>query len=63
MTVTIRPASAAHQPAIAAIIRAARINPLGLNWPRFLVAEESGGLIGASGGRVTLRAPCIADQH
>lgn len=46
MTVTIRPASAADQPAIAAIVRAARINPLGLDWPRFLVAEESGGLIG-----------------
>jgi N-acetylglutamate synthase-like GNAT family acetyltransferase len=28
------------------IVRAAMINPFGLAWERFLVAEESGGLIG-----------------
>src|SRR6266540_3252707 len=46
MAVIIRPAVAADQSAIKMIVRAARINPTGLDWPRFLVAEESGGLIG-----------------
>ena len=35
----IRRATAADQPAITAIVRAAGINPLDLHWPRFLVAE------------------------
>ncbi|HNP72964.1 MAG TPA: GNAT family N-acetyltransferase [Kouleothrix sp.] len=42
---SIRPAIAADQRAITAIVRAARINPFGLDWQRFLVVEESGGLI------------------
>jgi amino-acid N-acetyltransferase len=46
MAVVIRPAVAADQSAIKMIVRAARITPTGLDWPRFLVAEESGGLIG-----------------
>jgi N-acetylglutamate synthase-like GNAT family acetyltransferase len=46
MAVIIRPAVAADQSAITMIVHAARISPTGLDWPRFLVAEESGGLIG-----------------
>ena len=46
MTVIIRPANAGDQVPIRAIVRAARLNPIGLDWPRFLVAEQGGGLIG-----------------
>ena len=46
MAIIIRPAVASDQPAITAIVRAAQLNPLGIDWPRFLVTEESGGLIG-----------------
>jgi N-acetylglutamate synthase-like GNAT family acetyltransferase len=46
MPVIIRPAKATDQRAITMIVRAAMINPFGLAWERFLVAEESGGLIG-----------------
>lgn len=46
MALHIREATAAdHQP-IVQIVRAARINPTGLAWPRFLVAEEAGHLVG-----------------
>lgn len=37
---TLRPAAEADQPAIKALIRQAGINPLGLQWPRFLVAVD-----------------------
>ena len=46
MQVLIRPAVAADQPAIKAIVRAARINPMDLAWPRFLVAEAGQDIIG-----------------
>ncbi|KPV51889.1 hypothetical protein SE17_18670 [Kouleothrix aurantiaca] len=46
MAVTMRPAVADDQDAIRMIIRASMLNPLGLEWSRFLVVEESGGLIG-----------------
>ena len=46
MAVIIRPAVAADQFAIKLIVRAALLNPTGLDWPHFLVAEQSGGLIG-----------------
>jgi amino-acid N-acetyltransferase len=39
----IRPAQAADQDAIKSIVRAARISPFGLDWPRFLVAELTDG--------------------
>lgn len=35
----IRPARAADQRTIKSIVRAARISPFGLEWPRFLIAE------------------------
>jgi N-acetylglutamate synthase-like GNAT family acetyltransferase len=46
--IVIRPAAAADQPHIQSIVRAARINPFGLHWPRFVVAvdEESGRVVG-----------------
>jgi amino-acid N-acetyltransferase len=46
MPISIHPANAANQPAIRAIVYAARINPLGLDWRRFLVAEEQGRVVG-----------------
>ena len=44
--IVIREASEADQAAIKAIVRSARINPTGLTWPSFLVAEESGRVVG-----------------
>lgn len=43
--VIYRPATAADMPAIRAIIREAEINPLGLKWQNFLVAEETGTVV------------------
>ena len=42
----IRPAVEADQKAITRIIRAARINPTGLKWQRFLVADDQGQIVG-----------------
>jgi N-acetylglutamate synthase-like GNAT family acetyltransferase len=42
----IRPAAEADQKTIKTIVRAARINPTGLNWQRFLVAEHQGLIVG-----------------
>lgn len=45
----LRPATAADFPAIRALIRAARINPTGLDWRRFVVAVNlQGELIGCA---------------
>jgi N-acetylglutamate synthase-like GNAT family acetyltransferase len=50
---TIRPAKESDQPAIKTLIRDAGINPLGLHWPRFLVAvNPAGNVIGC--GQVKL---------
>ena len=38
---SIQPATEEHQSAIKALIREADINPLGLKWPRFLVALDN----------------------
>lgn len=44
---TLRPATQADQPAIKALIREVGINPMGLDWRRFLVAvDEDGRFIG-----------------
>jgi N-acetylglutamate synthase-like GNAT family acetyltransferase len=43
----LRRATAADQPQITALIRAARLNPLSLDWRRFLVADEGGRIVGA----------------
>lgn len=43
----LRPATAADQQAIRRLVRQARINPTGLDWPRFTVAvDEKGQIIG-----------------
>jgi N-acetylglutamate synthase-like GNAT family acetyltransferase len=44
--VVIRKATEADQATIRAIIRAAQLNPVGLDWPRFLVAEDGGQIVG-----------------
>lgn len=44
--VTLRPARDADAAAIRAIIRRARLNPLGLRWRRFLVADAQGRVVG-----------------
>ncbi len=41
--VTTRRASAEDQAAIKALIRAVGINPLGIHWQRFLIAEDANG--------------------
>jgi N-acetylglutamate synthase-like GNAT family acetyltransferase len=46
MPIIIRPAVAADQPAIKAIVRAARIYPIDLRWPQFLVAEDAARVVG-----------------
>ena len=45
-TVKIRPAVEADQATIKAMARAVRLIPHGLHWPRFLVAEEGGRVVG-----------------
>jgi N-acetylglutamate synthase-like GNAT family acetyltransferase len=48
MPVSIRPAVAEDQPHIVALARGERIKPVGLRWPRFVVAEQGGKIIGAA---------------
>lgn len=45
--VTIRPARGEDQQSIVALVRSERLNPTDLRWPRFVVAESGGRLIGA----------------
>jgi amino-acid N-acetyltransferase len=46
MAIIIRPATAADQSTIRQIDRAARLNPLNLDWSNFLVAVEADQIIG-----------------
>ena len=46
MPIIIRPASADDQYVITAIVRAALINPIGLDWRRFLLAQWGQDVIG-----------------
>jgi N-acetylglutamate synthase-like GNAT family acetyltransferase len=46
---TIRPAIESDQPIIKDLIHEAGINPLGLHWPRFLVAVSQAGTVVACG--------------
>ncbi len=48
MPLTLRDATVEDQPTIRQIVRAANINPTGLEWPRFIVAEDGG----ADGGAI-----------
>ncbi len=45
--VRIRRAAAQDQDAIRALVRAERLNPTGLDWPRFVVACDGDRLVGA----------------
>jgi N-acetylglutamate synthase-like GNAT family acetyltransferase len=42
----IRPATAEDQATISRLVKDARLNPMSLNWPNFLVAEEEDGVVG-----------------
>ena len=42
----IRDATVDDQATIRRIVRAANINPTGLDWPRFVVAEDAGAMVG-----------------
>lgn len=46
MSVKIRSATAADQTTIKTIVRTAGINPMNLDWPRFLIAEDGGQIVG-----------------
>jgi N-acetylglutamate synthase-like GNAT family acetyltransferase len=46
MSIHIRPATVADQPTIRALIRRVSINPFNLHWPRFLIAERQGQVVG-----------------
>jgi len=48
--IVVRPATAADQKTIKAIIRAVQINPMGLKWPNFVLAvdQDSGAVVGTA---------------
>lgn len=46
---TLRPARPEDQKRISALVRSAKLNPLKLDWQRFLVAEADGGQVVACG--------------
>jgi len=46
MPLTLRDATVEDQPTIRRIVRAANINPTGLEWRRFIVAEDGGAIVG-----------------
>ncbi len=47
MTLLIRPATVDDQPKIVSLARGERIKPTGLEWPRFIVADDDGKIVGA----------------
>jgi N-acetylglutamate synthase-like GNAT family acetyltransferase len=59
MAIRIRAAVASDAAAIRALVRSEPLNPFGLHWPNFVVAERSGRVVGA----VQLRpvAPGVAE--
>lgn len=46
MTFTLRWANAEDEQTIKALVRSSNINPLSIHWPRFLVAEDGGRIVG-----------------
>jgi N-acetylglutamate synthase-like GNAT family acetyltransferase len=48
VTISVRRATAEDQSVISRLVRAARLNPAGLAWPGFVVAEQDGRLVGAA---------------
>jgi N-acetylglutamate synthase-like GNAT family acetyltransferase len=53
----IRAAQAEDQPTIVALVRGAHLNPMDLNWQRFLVAEDETGIVGVGQIRPHAGAP------
>src|SRR5262245_81112 len=47
MSVHVRPAVEADQPAILALVRSERLNPTKLSWQNFMVATDESGIVGA----------------
>ena len=45
---TLRPALPEDEPVIRALVRLEKLNPTGLRWPTFLVAEMQGEIVGAA---------------
>ncbi|MBM4425047.1 MAG: GNAT family N-acetyltransferase [Chloroflexi bacterium] len=48
MTITLRPATAADAKKIKDLIHEVRINPMNLDWERFIVAEDDGEFVGCA---------------
>jgi N-acetylglutamate synthase-like GNAT family acetyltransferase len=48
MQVDVRPAREQDQAEITAMVRQARLNPADLRWPRFMVAERDGRIVGVA---------------
>jgi amino-acid N-acetyltransferase len=48
MPIEIRPATADDQESIVALVRSERLNPTGLHWQKFVVAEDAGRIVGAA---------------
>lgn len=46
--IVFRRATERDQPAIRALVHGERLNPIGINWPNFLVAEIGGRIVGAA---------------
>ena len=46
MPPTIRSATEADQATIRRLVREANINPMSLDWPNFVVADDDGGIVG-----------------
>jgi N-acetylglutamate synthase-like GNAT family acetyltransferase len=46
VAISVRRATAEDQAAITAMVRSARLNPSGLAWPGFVLAEQDGRLVG-----------------
>jgi amino-acid N-acetyltransferase len=46
VTPEIRPATEKDQPTIRRFVKDARLNPMSLNWPNFLMAEEGRSVVG-----------------
>lgn len=70
MPITLRPATPTDQPAITALVRAARLNPIRIGWRNFLVAEEAGRVVGIgqvrpyrNGGRELASLAVVPDHQ
>lgn len=66
---SLRPATQADFPAIQRIIRQSRLNPMGLNWQRFIIAETAEGQFAGcgqikphSGGILELASIAVAEN-